>query len=307
MKLRSHKILLVGITTFTILLSSGYWYVFIAGAPQLDPPQVENNTGLTFQIETFNSKAMGSVREYGLILPPDYQKNPQKRYPVIFLLHGGHGDARAYQNKAAVTSVLHDLYQSRQLPYAIVVTPDGNDQRGTSPFWDSDYYDGANGKVGTLIGSELVAVIKSRYRTLNAPQFWAIGGQSSGGWGAFNIGLRHLNNFNILFSSSGYFTDSSGAENSPQIFIKDIPTAQKKRLRIYLDAGEQDKEFLTSTQKFHQTLNQFKIANEFHAFPGGHGIVGADSGWNYWHKHLYDQLSYVGKQFQIAWKTGRKA
>ncbi|MBW4685509.1 MAG: esterase family protein [Komarekiella atlantica HA4396-MV6] len=300
MKLRWSNILLAGMAIVATLLATGYWYVFIAGAPQLDPPQVEKNTGLSFELKTFNSKAMGEVRQYGLILPPDYAKNPNKRYPIIFLLHGGHGDARAYQDKAAVTSVLHDLYKSDKLPYSIVITPDGNDKRGTSPFWDSDYYDGPNGKVGTLIGSELVKIMKSRYRTLNEPQFWAMGGQSSGGWGAFNIGLRHLNNFNVFFSSSGYFTDSSGMANSPQDFIEKIPVAERERIRAYLDAGEQDKEFLTSTQQFHQTLDKLGIANEFHAFPGGHGIVGADVGWNYWHKHLADQLTYVGKQFKQA-------
>ncbi|MER3493039.1 MAG: esterase [Mastigocladus sp. ERB_26_2] len=300
MKLQWSNVLLAGIAIVATLLATGYWYVFIAGVPQLDPPQVEKNTGLSFELKTFNSKAMGEVRQYGLILPPDYAKNPNKRYPVIFLLHGGHGDARAYQDKAAVTSVLHDLYKSDKLPYSIVITPDGNDKRGTSPFWDSDYYDGLNGKVGTLIGSELVKIVKSRYRTLNQPQFWAMGGQSSGGWGAFNIGLRHLNNFNVFFSSSGYFTDSSGTANSPQDFIEKIPVAERERIRAYLDAGEQDKEFLTSTQQLHQTLDKLGIANEFHAFPGGHGIVGADVGWNYWHKHLADQLTYVGKQFKQA-------
>ncbi|PMB44791.1 esterase [Fischerella thermalis CCMEE 5205] len=300
MKLRWSNILLAGMAIVATLLAAGYWYVFIAGAPQLDPPQVEKNTGLSFELKTFNSKAMGEMRQYGLILPPDYAKHPNKRYPVIFLLHGGHGDARAYQDKAAVTSVLHDLYKSDKLPYSIVITPDGNDKRGTSPFWDSDYYDGPNGKVGTLIGSELVKIVKSRYRTLNEPQFWAMGGQSSGGWGAFNIGLRHLNNFNVFFSSSGYFTDNSGTANSPQDFIEKIPVAERERIRAYLDAGEQDKEFLTSTQQFHQTLDKLGIANEFHAFPGGHGIVGADVGWNYWHKHLADQLTYVGKQYKQA-------
>lgn len=49
---------------------------------------------------------MNSERTYGLILPPGYAKNPKQRYPVIFLLHGGHGDGRAYQDKAAVTSLL---------------------------------------------------------------------------------------------------------------------------------------------------------------------------------------------------------
>jgi enterochelin esterase-like enzyme len=300
MKLQWSNILLAGIAIVATLLATGYWYVFIVGVPQLDPPQVEKNTGLSFELKTFNSKTMEEVRQYGLILPPDYAKNPNKRYPVIFLLHGGHGDARAYQDKAAVTSVLHDLYKSDKLTHSIVITPDGNDKRGTSPFWDSDYYDGPNGKVGTLIGSELVKIVKSRYRTLNEPQFWAMGGQSSGGWGAFNIGLRHLNNFNVFFSSSGYFTDSSGTANSPQDFIKTIPVAERERIRAYLDAGEQDQEFLTSTQQFHQTLDKLGIANEFHAFLGGHGIVGADVGWNYWHKHLADQLTYVGKQFKQA-------
>lgn len=300
MKLLFGKVIGIFAGAIALLAATGYWYVFIAGAPQLDPPQVERNTGLTFQLETFNSKAMGEVRMYGLILPPGYTKNPVRRYPVIFLLHGGHGDARAYQDKAAVTSVLHDLYKSGKLPPSIVITPDGNDRRGSSPFWDSDYYDGPNGKVGTLIGSELVQVVKSRYRTLEQPQFWAMGGQSSGGWGAFNIGLRHLNNFNIFFSSSGYFTDTSGAANSPQLFIKQISATQRQQIRAFLDAGEADREFLASTQQFHQTLNQLGIANDFRVFPGGHGIVGGDFGWNYWHKHLADQLSYVGQQFKIG-------
>lgn len=243
---------------------------------------------------------MGSVRSYGLILPPHYNQNPNHRYPVIFLLHGGHDDARAYADKYGILDILHQLYQNQKLPPSIVITPDGNDQRGSSPFWDPQYYDGSNGKVGTLIGSELVQVVKSRYRTLDKLKAWAIGGISSGGWGAFNIGLRHLNTFHILFSHSGYFTDSSGAANSPEDFVQDLLPQQRQALRVYLDAGESDTELLASTQQFHQTLDRLAIPNVFHAFPGGHGLYGADFGWNYFHKHLFDSLSYVGEQFKQA-------
>lgn len=300
------KLLAISTGILIFLGAAGYCYVFVAGAPQLDPPQVESDTGLTFEIKTYKSVAMGSDRTYGLILPPGYANNPSTHYPVIFLLHGGHGDARAYQDKAAVTSVLHNVYKSHQLPPSIVITPDGNDNRGTSPLWDPQYYDGPNGKVGTAIGSELVKVIKSRYRTLNSPQFWAMGGQSSGGWGAFNIGLRYLNNFNILFSHSGYFTDTSGRANSPQYIVKQLSKQDRQRLRAYIDAGVGDKQFLTSSEQFHQLLNNLSIANEYHKFPGGHGIVGADVGWNYWHKHLADSLTYVGKQFKIALAEKKK-
>ncbi len=304
MKWRFRNLLLVFGAVVATLAAAGYWYVFIAGAPQLDPPIVSTaGTGMNFQLKTFNSKAMGEVRQYGLILPPGYDRSPNQRYPVIFLLHGGHDDARAWVDKIGIIPVLHNLYKSGKLPPSIVITPDGNDKRGSSPLFDPDYYDGPNGNVGTLIGSELVGIVKSRYRTLNEPQFWAMGGLSSGGWGALNIGLRHLDNFNIFFSHIGYFTDDSGPQNSPQVFVQQIPVQQRRRLHIYLDAGLNDlsgSEFLDSTRQFHQTLDRLGINNVFHAFPGGHGLSGPDMGWNYDHKHAADSLYFVGKQFQTA-------
>lgn len=290
-----------GTLAFSLIAATGYWYVFIADAPQLDPPATNvAGADLTFKLENFQSKAMGKIRQYGVILPPDYDKNFHQYYPVIFLLHGGHDDARSWFDKYGIIPILHQLYERGKLPPSIIITPDGSDNRGSSPLWDPDYYDGSNGKVGTLIGAELVQVVKSRYRTLNEPQFWAMGGLSSGGWGAFNIGLRYLNNFCILFSYSGYFTDDSGAANSPQIFIQKMPKSQLKCLRAYLDAGKTDTDLLAFTQQFHQTLNQLVVPNVFYAFPGGHGLTGADYGWNYFHKHALDSLSYVGQQFKNA-------
>jgi len=305
-KLKYGKLLGIGAAAVTVLTGVGYWYVFIAGAPQLDPPATNvADSGMTFSLQNFNSKAMATVRQYGLILPPGYNQYSQKRYPVIFLLHGGHDDARAWVDKIGIIPVLDSLYKSGKLPHSIVITPDGNDRRGSSPLWDPDYYDGPNGNVGTLIGSELVSVVKSRYRTLAAPQFWAMGGLSSGGWGAFNIGLHHLNNFHILFSQIGYFTDDSGLQNSPLNFVTQLPKAQLKNLRAYMDAGKDDlmgKEFLDSSQQFHHTLNQLGVENVFNVFPGGHGLSGPDMGWNYDHKHAFDSLTFVGKHFKIALK-----
>lgn len=296
---------LIGVAgAIAILTAGGYYYVFILGAPQLDPPQEQTNTKLKFQLETFNSQAMGTQRQYGVILPPGYEKNLQKRYPVIFLLHGGHDNARAYVDKYAVINVLDELYKSKKLPPSIIITPDGNDQRGSSPLFDPDYYDGPNGKVGTLIGSELVQVVKSRYRTLENPQFWALGGLSSGGWGAFNIGLRYPQNFKILFSHSGYFTDDSSPRNSPQQIVQQLPVQDRKQLRVYLDAGKSDSNLLASTQAFHKTLDKLGIENVFYAFPGGHGLSGPDVGWNYFHKHLKDSLSFVGEQFKKGRVSG---
>ncbi|HEY9635271.1 MAG TPA: alpha/beta hydrolase-fold protein [Coleofasciculaceae cyanobacterium] len=316
--MKSRKLLIISagiVGIIGLLAGAAYWYVYMLGAPQLDPPPTtvkDNNNKdnkLTFSLQTFDSKAMGEVRQYGLILPPGYNQNAQKRYPVIFLLHGGHDDANAWVKKIGIIPVLDSLYKSGKLPPSIVITPDGNDKRGSSPQFDPQYFDGPNGNVGTLIGSELVQVVKSRYRALESPQFWAIGGLSSGAWGAVNIGLHHINNFNILFSHIGYFTDQSGPENSPQQFVKKLPAEERKRLRIYLDAGKDDlagNEFLESTQQFHETLDALGIENEFNIFPGGHGVSGPDYGWNYNHKHATDSLSYVGKNFKQALAQNKK-
>lgn len=294
----------LSIGLFSALAASAYWYVSIADAPQLDAAAVVEEPGLAFRLDSFESRAMGTSRQYGVILPPGYQQHPQQRYPVIFLLHGGHDDATAYNEKYAIGAVLQELYQQKKLPPSIVIMPDGNDDRGSNPIWDPAYFDGPHGKLDTLIGSELVDVVKTRYRAAENSRLWAMGGISSGGWGAFNIGLRHLDRFNVLFSHSGYFTDSSGAANSPQVFVSqvvhELKPEQRQNLRFYLDAGASDTEFVTSSQDFHQILNQLKIENAFHVFPGGHGLSGADYGWNYFRKHLLDSLSYVGHQFKQA-------
>ncbi|MGB7415050.1 MAG: alpha/beta hydrolase-fold protein, partial [Thermosynechococcaceae cyanobacterium] len=208
--MRYKKILMGCAGAVVITTLSGYGYVFVAGAPQFDGPRAEAFAGLNDKLEQFQSAAMGTTRDYGVILPPDYAQHPQQRYPVIFLLHGGHDDANAFTDKYGLASVLHQLYTQKKLPPSIVIMPDGNDNRGSSPLWDPQYFDGPNGRVGTLIGSELVKEVESRYRTLDDPKLWAIGGVSSGGWGAFNIGLRHLDHFKTVFSHSGYFTDDSG-------------------------------------------------------------------------------------------------
>lgn len=89
-------------------------------------------------------------------------------------------------------------------------------------------------------------------------------------------------------------------QNSPEQIVQKLAIPDQKRLRVYLDSGRSDVEFLASTQAFHKTLDKLGVANVFYAFPGGHGVSGEDFGWNYFHKHLKDSLSYVGKQFDHA-------
>ena len=51
------KVLAIGAGILLLLDGAGYWYVFVAGTPQLDPPQVEKDTQLTFELKTYKSAA----------------------------------------------------------------------------------------------------------------------------------------------------------------------------------------------------------------------------------------------------------
>jgi enterochelin esterase-like enzyme len=201
-------------------------------------------------------------------------------YSLLLLYLARLGNAIVYIGKAS-------------LPPCIIITPDGYDERGTSAYRDPHYIDGPNGKIDTDIGDELVRVVQSRYRTLPAPDFWAIGGLSSGAWGAINVGLHHLNHFSILFSHSGYFRDASGAKNSPMDFVKTLSSQQRRQVRIYLDTGKEDTSFLNQNRQFHPILNWLKVTNILHEFPGEHTR-------RYWRQHLANSLAFVGEQFEHA-------
>jgi len=285
------------------------------------------SSSLSSQIETYHSFVLGRDRTYGIVLPPGYEQQPQARYPVVFLLHGGHGDSTTWFVKGKALEVIETLYRRRKLPPSIIITPDGNDNRNSSGLWDPEYVNGQYGNIVSVIGDELVQQVKAHYHTRSDPRFWAIGGLSSGGWGAINVGLHHPEHFKTLFSHSGYFVHPSGRENSPIEFIKTLSPGMRHSFAIYLDAGEGegDRRYLAQSQAFHQVLNQLEVENEFNHFPGGHSakrqrvrgfwqrtyrqiitlFTDGDAkesnvGWLYWHKHLADSLSYVGERFRAA-------
>jgi enterochelin esterase-like enzyme len=256
---------------------------------------------IAYKTETYSSAVLGMPRNYGVILPPNYDQHPNQRYPVVVLLHGGHGDEMDWlkAEKGNAVPTVQALYDAKKLPPSIIITPDGNDKRGTSPYFDPQYIDGPNGNVASALGDELVKVIQKRYRTMPTPDFWAIGGLSSGGWGALNIGLHYPRHFAVLFSHSGYFVDKSGPENSPMSFVKTLPNRDLKKLAIYIDTGSKDGHYVSQAKKFQQVLEDLGITNTLQVFPGSHT-------WRFWREHLADSLTFVGSQFQKAQAASKR-
>ncbi len=295
----------LGIILFMVLVISGSSKGFreIYHQHWNCPKIIDFQTNVNFQLVTYQSQVLGIPRTYGVALPVDYQHYPERRYPVIFLLHGGHGNPTNWFTAGQAIAVRQQLNQCKRLPDAIIITPDGYGKGGSSIALDPVYTDNTDERMITAIGDELAEEVQHRYRTKTQPHFWAIGGLSSGGWGAVNIGLHKPHRFAILFSHSGYFIDKNSREDSPMFYIDRLSEDQRKNLKIYLDAGEKENGFQRESREFHQKLDNLGVMNEFNVFPGGHrgkDVPEADKAWNYWHKHLTDSLGYVGDRLREA-------
>ena len=165
--------------------------------------------------------------------------------------------------------------------HAIVVAPQGARTDGS----DREYLDWDRGENWPqAIAHDLVSCIDSRFRTRRNRYGRALIGLSAGGYGAFNIGLRHLDTFAALESWSGYFAatnpdgtkvlnlGSAQANNEATVpsganvtrWLKSWPTL----LAFYV--GAQDSRFLRMNQAYDAALTRSRATHTFRVYPGGH-------------------------------------
>lgn len=205
-------------------------------------------------------------------------------FPVIYFLHGlpaGPDDYKA--NGFVVTAAATSSHR------AIVVAPQG----ARSEDADREYLDwGPRDNWPAAIANDLTHCIDSRFRTIPDRKGRALVGESAGGFGAFNIGMRHLQTFGALESWSGYFaaTDPSGLVqlnlgSTEANWLAWVPRGPglERRLKalptfIGFYVGNQDTTFLDTNIQLNQTLSANHIPHAFAIYQGGHST----SFWQEW-------------------------
>jgi enterochelin esterase-like enzyme len=243
-----------------------------------------------------------SVRVY---LPPSYDREDarDRRYPVVYLLHGwpGSDDNWPHQGRAAAT--LDSLSVRGEIPELIAIMPNGHGvgMLGRSLWLNS--FDGRS-RMEDFVAGDLVNWVDSTYRTIPDAGHRAVVGLSDGGTGAFNLLMQHRDRFSAAASLSGRFwlekevgmtATLIGRGDSAVAFLEaNSPGARLARekdtfegARLYVDCGLSDHD-LSDNRQFHAELVKLGVPHEYHEFPGGHG-------WKYWRVHLRDALlSVVG-------------
>jgi enterochelin esterase family protein len=159
-------------------------------------------------VEEFDSKALRgnplgdpASRPIPVYLPPGYDANGGRRYPVIYWLHGFTGTGLAginYNPWVPSLPEAMDRVIAGGAPPAILVMADGYTKYGGSQYINSS----ANGNYEDAT-KELVGFIDGRFRTLAAPGHRGLDGKSSGGYGALVLAMRNPQVFGAVASHSG--------------------------------------------------------------------------------------------------------
>lgn len=141
---------------------------------------------------SYESPSVGRTLKYNVVLPKGYDANPDKRYPVLYLLHGYTSNytdwARLGAGKAAVP---YDL---------IVVMADGGNSWYVN--WAKSEGEAKDAWEDALV-KDLIPHVDKTYRTIAERKGRAINGLSMGGYGAMTVGLRNPEMFASVGSHSG--------------------------------------------------------------------------------------------------------
>ena len=132
-------------------------------------------------------------RDVFVYLPASYASNPNRRYPVVYFLHGYGAHAETYWNSLSVASAA-DAAGAEM----ILVLPDAYTIYDGSMFSNSP----TTGDWETFIAHDLVAYIDGHYRTIADRSARGLSGHSMGGYGTVRIGMKRPEAFGALYAMS---------------------------------------------------------------------------------------------------------
>jgi enterochelin esterase-like enzyme len=241
------------------------------------PPHTDTPTSLScwvnggnIQVGSLQTDLLKEPLDFRIYLPPCYDQQLNRRYPVLYLFHG-QGFLADQWDRIGVDETADELIAEREIPPLIVVMPH---EIGSEPPTGS--------KFAQAIVEDFIPYVDATYRTLPDRSNRAVGGLSRGGGWAVHFGISEWE----LFGALG--AHSPGIFRADDLYIRkwldNIPKASYPR--IYIDIGDRDlPEILDSATWLEQLLNKKDIPHEWHFFSGYHNE-------EYWRAHLDSYLHW---------------
>ncbi len=142
-------------------------------------------------------------RPLAVYLPPDYDDDPERRYPVVYVIQGYTGQVQMWFNRVSYRQPLIEavdaMLAAGEAPPCLVVLVDAFTRYGGSQFVDS----AGTGRYHTYLCEDVVGYVDAHYRTLPQAAHRGIAGKSSGGFGAMITPMLRPDLFGGLASHAG--------------------------------------------------------------------------------------------------------
>jgi enterochelin esterase-like enzyme len=165
-------------------------------------------------------------RPYAVYLPNSYYTDTQRKYPVLYLLHGGGGSHTDWERGNRLSQTADSLIGCGAIKDIIVVCAEGNQQHMMYFNAEKGRYGAPDWKYEDYFFNELIPYIENTYRARTDKGGRAIAGFSMGGGAATVYGLHHPEKFCMVYNISGYL------RRQPLEFLKNDPSAEWRQAVI---------------------------------------------------------------------------
>jgi enterochelin esterase-like enzyme len=159
----------------------------------------------------FPSKSTNTSRRAFVYTPPDYDKDLNKRYPVLYLQHGWGEDENAWSNQGHANLIMDNLIAGDKInPFLIVMTygMTNNVRIGGLESFNIEPFE-------TVLLKELIPYVDANFRTLSDQPHRAMAGLSMGGMETKTITLKNLDTFSHIGLFSGGTISLDDVNNTP--------------------------------------------------------------------------------------------
>ena len=236
---------------------------------------------------TYKSKTVGAIRKALIYTPPGYSKD--KKYPVLYLLHGIGGDEKEWLNGGQPQVILDNLYDENKVEPMIVVMPNGRamkDDRAIGNIMATDKVQAFATFEQDLI-KDLVPYIEKNYPVIKDAEHRAIAGLSMGGGQSLNFGLGNLDKFAWV----GGFSSAPNTKK-PEELVPNPEVAKAKLKLLWISCGDKD-----GLIGFSQRTHNFLVTNNVpHVYYVDHGY----HDFKVWKNSLYMFSQLIFRPVDIA-------
>jgi enterochelin esterase-like enzyme len=232
----------------------------------------------------YESKVMGVQRWLWVYTPPGYDRS-DKKYPVLYLLHGNGEAQNGWVMNGRANVILDNLLADNKAQPMIVVMPQGHalQAAGVAPLVRVSGETGMySPKFAPDLIEDIIPLVEKEFSVNRSPNDRAIAGLSMGGGQALDIGLHHPELFHYILGFSaavgGLFLAPSEVLDSSE-----NPTNLNKEIRLlWFSCGHQDF-VLQGNRDFAQLLNDKGITHTYRETEGAHV-------WSVWRHNLNDAV-----------------